>query len=574
MFSKAVAKCWVCPAEFARRRELKNHLAAAPHSRLRVVCVWCTDEEKVFRRMVDLKQHVMQLHPKVVDDVPTDFFGEGNGFWMALHPKDYNQIVGATPKESSAAVQARVRLLIWVGKCPNTSRSRIEWQRGWEVLYSSRDRRSLEAPSLQVRDKHKLNTASTVSRQGSSEKAFVPDYDDEVDGMNVPAYSPSRPGMKRELTIHRIKMDLSKSVVDIFDKLNQVWYKVDLQCKDERDACSLVRKMMSIAPGDCQPFPEGGGSQETAADIKREIIALLGVSKGSLETISRFLPPTFGEGSKRKVSSKTSAVSAKKAKIPEPFKDLSSANPSDVVSPCSITPVRVPTSPAPSATAAIVGPSIPVTSALQSPEQRSCTPLQDENVLDLSVKRDKPVIPSKLYMASTPPVASSKTRAANLLEWGCMPLFPPARREWQDEAAIQIPIGSSVLPWPPKGWKRMNPDQKLLQWEYASMILENSFEKTLPLSLNRGVLLDKFNMLALPGTSVPMTTEQHLIYRKASYYNYEIVRSIAIGNSFIEDSTVERMLQLYEASADRRETSTDFLIKLIAKAGVRQRLEN
>ncbi|KAK3606662.1 hypothetical protein CHS0354_021185 [Potamilus streckersoni] len=150
MFSKAVAKCWVCPAEFARRRKLKNHLAAAPHLRLRVVCVWCTDEEKVFRRMVDLKQHVMQLHPKVVDDAPTDFFGEGNGFWMALHPNDYNQIVGATPKESSAAVQARVRLLIWVGKCPNTSRSRIEWQRGWEFIYSSRARRSLEVPSLHV----------------------------------------------------------------------------------------------------------------------------------------------------------------------------------------------------------------------------------------------------------------------------------------------------------------------------------------------------------------------------------------------------------------------------------------
>ncbi|KAK3606663.1 hypothetical protein CHS0354_021186 [Potamilus streckersoni] len=369
-------------------------------------------------------------------------------------------------------------------------------------------------------------------------------------------------------------MDLSKSVVDIFDKVNQVWYKVDLQCKDERDACSLVRKMMAIALGDCLPFPEGGGSQETSEDIKHEIIALLGVSKGSLETISRFLPPTFGVGCKGKVSSTASAVSVKKAKIPGPIENPSSANPSDVVSPCSIAPVRVPTSPSPSATPAIVGPSIPVTSALQSPEQRSCAPLQDENVLDLSVKRDKQVIPSILYMSSPPPVSASKTRAASLLEWGCMPLFPPARREWQEDTAIQIPIGSSVLPWPPKGWKRMNSDQKLLQWKYASMLIENSIEKPLPLSLNRGVLLDKFNMLALPGTSVPMTTEQDLIYRKASYYNYEILRSVAIGNSFMEDSTVERILKLYEASADRRETSTNFLINLIKKAGVSQRLEN
>ncbi|KAK3576866.1 hypothetical protein CHS0354_012919 [Potamilus streckersoni] len=117
-------------------------------------------------------------------------------------------------------------------------------------------------------------------------------------------------------------------------------------------------------------------------------------------------------------------------------------------------------------------------------------------------------------MASPPQVLASKTRAANLLEWGCMPLFPPARRECQEDTANQIPIGSSMLPWPPNGWKWMNPDQKLLQWEYVSMLLENSIEKPLPSSLNRGVLLDKFNMLALPGTSVPMTAEQHLIYRK------------------------------------------------------------
>ena len=106
------------------------------------------------------------------------------------------------------------------------------------------------------------------------------------------------------------------------------------------------------------------------------------------------------------------------------------------------------------------------------------------------------------------------------------------------------------------------------------MILENFIDKPLPSSLHRGVLLDKFNMLALPGTSVPIITEEQLIYRKANYYNYEILRSIAIGSSSIEDLTATTMLTMYEAAAEKRETTTDFLVELIQKAGVTQRLVN
>ncbi|KAK3594976.1 hypothetical protein CHS0354_019899 [Potamilus streckersoni] len=81
--------------------------------------------------------------------VPSDFLGEGNGFWIAFHPKHYNQHVGATTKESSVAVQAR-------------------------------------------------SITSTIYGQGLSERAFVPDYC--VSDMNAPPYSPSRPRMKRNPT--------------------------------------------------------------------------------------------------------------------------------------------------------------------------------------------------------------------------------------------------------------------------------------------------------------------------------------------------------------------------------------
>ncbi|KAL3889767.1 hypothetical protein ACJMK2_002095 [Sinanodonta woodiana] len=545
MFSKAVSKCWVCPAEFARRRELKNHLAAAPHSRLCVVCVFCTDEEKVFRRMVDLKQHVVQSHPKVIDDVLLDFFGEGNGFWMALHPKDYNQIVGASSRESSAAVQARVRLLIWVGKCPNTSRTRIEWQRGWEVLYNTGVRRPIRTLSVPVQ-KETNQKMSSKSGHTSSESAFIPDYQDDIEVMMSPPYSPSRPEIRRELTIHHIKIYSPNSVVEVFDKISLVWYKVDIRCHDERDVCSIVRKKMAVTSDSCRTFPDGEGSQEMSEDVKREIVALLGVSKVSLVKIIRFIPPTFGLGSKRKELSEIRATSTKKARTPTPIED-----PSAAVSTCSIAPVTV-----------------------QASRSGSCTPLQDEHILDLSLRKDTPARPSKLYTSSTQPVLANKARAAKLLEKGCMPLFPPARREWQDDTVITIPTGSSRLLWPPKNWKQMSPDQKLLQWEYASMIVENYIDKPLPSSLHRGALLDKFNMLALPGTSVPIITEEQLINRKANYYNYEILRSIAIGSSAMEDLTATTMLTMYEAAAKKRETTIDILVELIQQAGVTQRLVN
>ncbi|KAL3875673.1 hypothetical protein ACJMK2_033602 [Sinanodonta woodiana] len=503
MFSKAVSKCWVCQAEFTKRWELKNHLVAASHSRLRVVCIFCKDEEKVFRRMVDLKQHVVQSHPEVIDDVP---------------------IVGASSRVSSAGILARVRLLIWVGKCPNTSCSRTEWQRGWEVLYNTGARRPLGASSV-------------PAQKETNQKMYL------------------KSGHTSSESLYQI-IRFPHSVVEVFNKINLVWYKVDIRCYDERDVCSIVRKMMAVTSDSCRTFTDGEGSQEMSEDVKREIVALLGVSKESLIKIIRFMPPTFGLGSKRKDLCETRATSIKRAKTSTPFEDLSAA-----VSTCSIAPVTVQASRV-KLTAAATG-------HLKS---RSCTPLQDEYILDLSLRKDTPARPSKLYTSSTQPVLANKTRAAKLLEKGCMPLFPPARREWQDDTVITIPTGSSRLLWPPKNWKQMSPDQKLLQWEYASIIVENSIDKPLPSSLNRGVLLDKFNMLALPGTSVPIITEEQLIYIKANYYNYEILQSIAIGSSSIEDLTATTMLTMYEVAAEKRETTTDFLVELIQKAGVTQRL--
>ena len=54
------------------------------------------------------------------------------------------------------------------------------------------------------------------------------------------------------------------------------------------------------------------------------------------------------------------------------------------------------------------------------------------------------------------------TRAEALLKFGCMPLCPPARRNWTTEKEITLPSNSPFSKWPPKGWFTLSRDAKLL----------------------------------------------------------------------------------------------------------------
>ncbi|KAL3854458.1 hypothetical protein ACJMK2_013726 [Sinanodonta woodiana] len=121
---------------------------------------------------------------------------------------------------------------------------------------------------------------SLKSGHTSSESAFIPDYQDDIEGMMAPPYSPSRPEIRREFTIHHITIDSPNSVVEVFDKIILVWYKADIRCHDEIDVCSIVRKMMAVTSDSCRTFPDGEGSQKMSEDVKREISLSLEYPKG------------------------------------------------------------------------------------------------------------------------------------------------------------------------------------------------------------------------------------------------------------------------------------------------------
>ena len=126
------------------------------------------------------------------------------------------------------------------------------------------------------------------------------------------------------------------------------------------------------------------------------------------------------------------------------------------------------------------------------------------------------------------PLPVISLHAEILLRYGCMPLLPPARRNWGEEEQIVLPASSPVPCWPPKRWSSLTPDTKLLLWEAVatSLAIKDGLE------LNRGEIIDTYNFLALPGSSDP-NLQTNL--QSARYYNYKAVRDICLGKSKSND---------------------------------------
>ena len=87
--------CWdcekICPTNDA-------------HGFTRVLCPWCFDQHRHYRRMVDLRQHVKNSHPTIFKkegDVP--FLKEKSDFYLADNPKEYRRAMCSVPLDVTPA---------------------------------------------------------------------------------------------------------------------------------------------------------------------------------------------------------------------------------------------------------------------------------------------------------------------------------------------------------------------------------------------------------------------------------------------------------------------------------------
>ena len=127
--------------------------------------------------------------------------------------------------------------------------------------------------------------------------------------------------------------------------------------------------------------------------------------------------------------------------------------------------------------------------------------------------------------------------------YGCMPLLPPARRNWVEEEIIVIQSCSPVSHWPPKWRTTYSPDAKLLLWETVSTAL----------AIHDGIeidcreILDIYNYLTLPGPGNPQLRST---WQTARYLNYKTLRPICLGKC-TQISSSKQIVLMLEAAKSR-----------------------
>ena len=105
------------------------------HGRLKVICAWCDGKERVFRKAVDLKDHIKTAHKTILREPPPDSFGEPGCFWLSKFPQDYKRLVKPLTRDSPEGRFLRHAVEKWwltLGK--DSSKTLMEWKSGWSLL--------------------------------------------------------------------------------------------------------------------------------------------------------------------------------------------------------------------------------------------------------------------------------------------------------------------------------------------------------------------------------------------------------------------------------------------------------
>ncbi|KAK3097941.1 hypothetical protein FSP39_014702 [Pinctada imbricata] len=164
---------------------------------------------------------------------------------------------------------------------------------------------------------------------------------------------------------------------------------------------------------------------------------------------------------------------------------------------------------------------------------------------------------------------SLQNRAKNLLARGCLPLMPPARRQWAD-TQVTLTNGSTSVTWPPVNWKELSKDQRLLELEYVAMTLTRATSGHQPF-VERAELFEVFNFLALPGT-VPLSPKKiQKPHFKSRFYMYQAIRMVAISET--TSSSDEELVSFLEGGCHRRRRTWEHLISAVDAAGIPLRLK-
>ena len=137
-------KCWICPEKLETTKSLKAHIAIQ-HYQLLVTCPNYHGQERIFKRISDLKCHYMKAH--IHGPLPVKAFTERNGFWMALYPEDYIRVIQPTARSDEVALKTKAAIMSMLSQSASSCKRKKYHEEWYEGLELEREAYKPETPS-------------------------------------------------------------------------------------------------------------------------------------------------------------------------------------------------------------------------------------------------------------------------------------------------------------------------------------------------------------------------------------------------------------------------------------------
>ncbi|KAH3822615.1 hypothetical protein DPMN_124402 [Dreissena polymorpha] len=486
--------CWLCHATLATQRQFERHVETV-HQRLGVECPFC---HVTIKRAADMKRHILTVHPDT--KVPETAFHVREMACLAIFQEDFVKVYG--PSRSAGSSFWRDIRSVSVGAAGGISVSHVAVSHGSSTVEGKIDN---ELFSLTLSDdifKHPL-----ILRRLAKRLAQLPLSHSPFDQFPNPA------DVDRD-TKEKVARQIGVGVEHItFMKINRV-------------------------PSFFLETDSSGGSTPLLDEMEMSALS-------SFEDTMGYPGQLLIQADYSETSSSNSPL-ASNSIVPI---ETSSLSMSSVPQVSSVT----------SQPAACV--EVPVTSSsISSIPHVLCVTSQPTACVEVSMSIGIPVarrsVPTEIISSANseflvprlPPTPSNQVRAKKLLAMGAMPLFPPARRECdQDEAVTFL---EPKFKWPPRGWKGMSADLRLMLTEFQAMSILQA--RGCNFKFERVELLNAFNFLVLPGSlspRAPVDTNVQLCHAI-----YVRLREIALEK---EDM---KWLRMIESASMMRDTANDKLI--------------
>ncbi|KAH3738144.1 hypothetical protein DPMN_044772 [Dreissena polymorpha] len=512
--------CWLCHATLATQRQFERHVETV-HQRLGVECPFC---HVTIKRAADMKRHILTVHPDT--KVPETAFHVREMACLAIFQEDFVKVYG--PSRSAGSSFWRDIRSVSVGAAGGISVSHVAVSHGSSTVEGKIDN---ELFSLTLSDdifKHPLILRRLAKRLAQLPLSHSP-FDQFPNPVDVDRDTKEKVARQIGVGVEHITFMKINRVSSFFLETDSSGGSTPLLDEMEMSALSSFEDTMGY-PGQLliqADYSETSSSNSPLASNSIVPIETSSLSMSSVPQVSSVtsqpaacveVPVTASSSS---VSSEphVSGVTSQPAACVEVSVTSSFISPIPHVSgvtsqPAACVEVSVTSSSissiphvscVTSEPAACV--EVPVTSSsISSIPHVLCVTSQPTACVEVSMSIGIPIArrsgPTEIISSANseflvprlPPTPSNQMRAKKLLAMGAMPLFSPARREWdQDEAVTFL---EPKFKWPPRGWKGMSADLRLMLTEFQAMSILQA--RGCNFKFERVELLNAFNFLVLP----------------------------------------------------------------------------